>query len=92
MKKVTKFLPFFAVVFLTACGKPFPIEDELYAEYKVIACKIPSGRVTPKDLKRQAELNKIFEEKISNNGKPDANWLLTHSEKLQNVLDLSTCT
>ena len=52
MKKI-RFSLLLLPLLLAACGKPFPIEDALYAEYKAIACKIPTGQVTPEILARQ---------------------------------------
>jgi len=78
-------------LFLISCGKPFPIEDALYAEYKAIVCKIPSGEVTPELVMRQLEINKLFEEKLKQGGQPSADWITTHAKKLQDVLDTKTC-
>ncbi len=83
---------FASCALLVACSKPFPIEDSLYAEYKAIACKIPTGGMTPELLARQMELNKIFEERLMKNGTPEVDWVKTHSLKLAEVMNLKTCS
>jgi hypothetical protein len=78
-------------LFLSACSKPFPIEDSIYDEYKAIACKIPTGQVTPEILSRQIELNGIFEKRLKVDGSPNSDWIQIHAKKFAAALDLKTC-
>lgn len=90
MKKIRLSILLLPVV-LAACSKPFPIEDALYAEYKAIACKIPTGGVTPEILARQLEINRLFEEKLMADGQPSAEWAAKHALKFAEAVDLKTC-
>ncbi len=90
MKKI-RFSLLLLPLLLAACGKPFPIEDALYAEYKAIACKIPTGQVTPEILARQLEINALFEEKLMSDGQPSAEWAAKHALKFAEAVDLKNC-
>jgi hypothetical protein len=78
-------------IVILGCSKPFPIDDAIYAEYKAIACKIPTGQVTPEILARQLELNKIFEERLKSDGSPNSSWVAIHATKFAAALDMKTC-
>jgi hypothetical protein len=76
---------------LAACGKPFPISQDLYTEYQGIVCKISTGGLTPQDIVRQTELNAIFQKKLTEGGQPSADWVATHAKKLGEVMDVKNC-
>lgn len=77
---------------LSACGKPFPISQNLYDEYQGIVCKISTGGLTPQDLARQIQLNGIFQEMLQKDGATNPDWVAQHSKKLSEVLDPKNCS
>jgi hypothetical protein len=92
MLNLTRTVLIISTSLLFACGKPFPIDDALYAEYKAIVCKVPIGQVTPDILARQLEINKIFDDSLMLNGSPNADWIAEHSLKLSEAMNLENCS
>lgn len=87
----TKLLLASVTLMLAACGKPFPISQDLYDEYQGIVCKISTGGLTPQDIVRQTQLNAIFQQKLTEGGPPSADWVATHAKKLGEVMDVKNC-
>ncbi len=87
----TKLLLASVTLILAACGKPFPVSQDLYDEYQGIVCKISTGGLTPQDIVRQTQLNAIFQQKLTEGGQPSADWVATHAKKLGEVMDVKNC-
>ncbi len=87
----TKLLLASVTLLLAACGKPFPISQDLYDEYQGIVCKISTGGLTAQDIVRQTQLNAIFQQKLTEGGQPSADWVATHAKKLGEVMDVKNC-